>query len=95
MNKGLSVSDAAYRAQEAAVKRHMDAGRQRTLTVEEARGSLEKQARAKAYWLTKHSDGRDKRPDTDIEARRLEIAVLLQVADRLRKPEAGDVSRDG
>lgn len=50
-------------------------------THEEMHIELTKMAVSKIDWLQKFSDGRDKRPDHEIELKRRELSVLQQAKE--------------
>jgi hypothetical protein len=49
---------------------------------------MERMAHAKQGWLSTFSAGKKKRPDHEIEAQRLHLAVLRQAADEYRNAAA-------
>jgi hypothetical protein len=75
-----------------AEKRRQDAiireARTTTVTIAEAKDSLKQQIQGKAWWIMSFSDGPKKRPDTEIERKKLELAVLVQIEGRLVEKKA-------
>lgn len=49
---------------------------------------MERMAHAKQGWLSTFSAGKKKRPDHEIEAQRLHLAVLRQAAEEYRNAAA-------
>lgn len=82
--KIANVTQLAQQAEERAFQYAKTQARLRTLSLAQVLEELDKRARSTHWWLEKFSDGRDKRPDTQIEQKQLELAVLVQVRDRLK-----------
>lgn len=62
------------------------------LTHDEMHIELTKMSVAKINWLRRFSDGRDKRPDHEIELKRRELAVLTQAKEDYQRAAQRDAA---
>lgn len=94
MNKPYSVHEIARQAEERKYASIREQARHIPLTNASAKASLESQIRSKTYWIAQNSEGRNKRPEREIENRMVELAVLLRVNSKLFETEGAPDATD-
>ena len=78
-----SVSDVVYKAEQAKIRAARQQARRSPRTDAELIEGLRKLADGKSWWLEKHGTS-GRWPLSDIEAKKRELSVLVQAADRLK-----------
>lgn len=79
ISTGNLIRDAELRAEEAAI----DLVRREPLPDSVVITGLRAMITSKLWWLDTFSGGPKKRPDNEIQARRRELAILVQARDKL------------
>ena len=83
-----SVSEIAYRAERAKIRAAREAARGEPLSDAEIIEGLRKLSDGKTWWIEKHgASGRW--PQADVEAKRRELRIRVQAADRLKAMGGG------
>jgi hypothetical protein len=90
-----SISALLRDASERDLNAVLDRARGVEVSRKDAIEALQKMCRSKGWWIQTFSSGPKKRPESDIKAAELQLAVLVQVTDGLRKKEAAHASDSG
>lgn len=81
----ISPTKLAHDAEERMFREAKAEARQRTLEMPVVLDALEKRARSIHWWLQRFSTGSRKRPAHEVETKRLELSVMVQVHDFMAK----------
>lgn len=92
MGNPSGVSGLIKQAEEHKLREASRAALKPELSVAQLLAGLKAQVSSKVWWLDQFSSGPKKRPDTEITARRHELAVLVQAAQRLKHGGANEGS---
>lgn len=90
MKTSKSVTNFIQEAEDRAFRAAKAEARLKPLTLAQVLASLDKRARSAHWWLNTFGAGPKKRPEKDIEEKRHELAVFVQVRDRLSKGASND-----
>jgi len=90
MRNPSGVSGLIKQAEEHKIREASRAALTPELSMAQLLEGLKAQVTSKVWWLEQFSSGPRKRPDTEINARRHELAVLVQAAKRLKHGGANE-----